>query len=176
MSKIVRTLPSIKVPIGHIPQRLKTQGFENPQGRLEILRRMITRLFREERCEFKYNRAEECRQYAERIIQLGIHRGRNDDHTMEMLRWWFMQPFLIDKFFGEIVPRLKDTPEPYTFLIKLPRQRLLSYSDSRISHYHHTTLGSLEINGNRFPDIRKLEENRQEALKEYVRKHADVKE
>jgi ribosomal protein L17 len=67
MSKVVRTLPAIKVPIGHIPQRLKTQGFENPQGRLEILRRMITRLFREERCEFKYNRAEECRQYAERV-------------------------------------------------------------------------------------------------------------
>lgn len=66
-NNIYRTLPKIKATIGHIPQRLKTDGFENPQGRLEILRRMATRLFREERCEFKHNRAEELRPYAERV-------------------------------------------------------------------------------------------------------------
>lgn len=72
-NKIARTLPKIKAEIGHIPQRLKTQGFENPQGRLEILRRMTTRLFREERCEFKYNRAVECRPYVERVSILDLY-------------------------------------------------------------------------------------------------------
>jgi hypothetical protein len=67
IAHVARSLPKIKVPIGHIPQRLKAEGFENPNGRLEVLRRMVTRLMREERCEFKYNRAEECRQYMERV-------------------------------------------------------------------------------------------------------------
>lgn len=82
------------------------------------------------------------------IIQLGIHRGRDDAYTMEMLRWWFMQPSLIDKLFDEIVPRLRHTPEPYTYLIRLPKQRLLTYKDPRFERYYHTQIGSLEINGN----------------------------
>lgn len=65
--RLLPSLPRIKVPIGHIPQRLKMVGFENPQARLEILRMMVNRIFREERCEFKYNRAEECRPYIDRV-------------------------------------------------------------------------------------------------------------
>lgn len=65
--KIIPSLPAIKASIGHIPQRLKTPSFENPQGRLEILRRMVTQMVREERVEYKQNRAVECRPYLERV-------------------------------------------------------------------------------------------------------------
>ena len=65
--RLLPSLPRIKVPIGHIPQRLKLTGFKNPRGHLELLRMMVNRIFREERCEFRYNRAEECRQYVERV-------------------------------------------------------------------------------------------------------------
>lgn len=65
--RIIPSLPRIKVDIGHIPQRLKTKGLTNPQARLEILRRVVCRMIREERCEMRYNKAEECRQYLERV-------------------------------------------------------------------------------------------------------------
>lgn len=65
--RIIPSLPRIKVDIGHIPQRLKIKGLTNPQARLEILRKMVCRMVREERCEFKYNKAIECRQYLERV-------------------------------------------------------------------------------------------------------------
>ena len=65
--RLVPSLPRIKVPIGHIPQRLKSRPFEAPRGRLEILRQFLTRLVREERIEMKYNRAEELRPYMERV-------------------------------------------------------------------------------------------------------------
>lgn len=68
--RIIPSLPRVKVPIGHIPQRLKTHPFDNPRGRLEVLRQLLTRLVREERCEIKYNRAEELRPYAERVCFL----------------------------------------------------------------------------------------------------------
>ena len=66
-SRILPTLPRLAVPIGHKKQKIKTAHFPNPKGRLEVLRRLVTRLVREERCEFKYNRAEELRPYIERV-------------------------------------------------------------------------------------------------------------
>uniref|UniRef100_A0A915DKF2 Uncharacterized protein n=1 Tax=Ditylenchus dipsaci TaxID=166011 RepID=A0A915DKF2_9BILA len=83
--RVFPSIPRLKVPIGHVPQKLKTKGFENPQARIEILRRMVNKVVREERCEFKYNRAVECRQYVERLLQLGLYRGMNDGYTMEMM-------------------------------------------------------------------------------------------
>lgn len=65
--RIVPSLPRIKVPVGHIPQKLKSPQFDPLRGRLEILRSSLTRLVREERMEIKYNRAEELRPYMERV-------------------------------------------------------------------------------------------------------------
>lgn len=66
-NRLIPSLPRVKVPIGHIPQRLRSQLFENPRGRLEVLRRFVNQMVREERVEFKYNKAVECRQYLERV-------------------------------------------------------------------------------------------------------------
>jgi hypothetical protein len=84
------------------------------------------------------------------LIQLAIHRGPDDEYTKEMIKWWIMQPALIPKLFDEIVPRLRDTEEPYTYLIKLPTERILVYKDSRIEHWRRVDIGALEINGKLF--------------------------
>ncbi|CAD5221853.1 unnamed protein product [Bursaphelenchus xylophilus] len=165
-AKIVPSLPSIKAAIGHIPQRLKTAQFEAPRGRLEILRRMITQLVREERVEFKHNRAVEARPYAERLIQLSVHRGADDEYTNKMLDWWLMEPKLKNKMFDDIVPRLRSTEEPYTYIIALPKRRVMMYKDKRIERPQILRMAVLEINGHPFPSLKQLEESRLELLKE----------
>lgn len=66
--RVASTLPKIKATIGHIPQKLKTGGIEpSSRARLEVLRRIVTRLVREERAEFQWNRAVEARPYVERV-------------------------------------------------------------------------------------------------------------
>lgn len=66
---------------------------------------------------------------------------------MEMVRWWLMEPALINKLFDDIIPRLRDTPEPYTYLLQLPQERILSYKDKRVERWFHYEVGVLEING-----------------------------
>ncbi|KAI6242363.1 39S ribosomal protein L17, mitochondrial [Aphelenchoides fujianensis] len=171
VEKVARTLPKVKVEIGHIPQRLKTADFptEHGRGRLEILRRMMTRLVREERCEFILNRAVEFRAYAERLIQLGVHRGAGDEYTNEMVEWWIMEPALRDKFYAEICARLRDTAEPYTTLIRLPAERMCRYKDKNVQRWTQHKLGMLEINGHPFPSVLELEDMRKAAVCAWIK-------
>ncbi|KIH46003.1 hypothetical protein ANCDUO_23946 [Ancylostoma duodenale] len=68
-NRVVSTLPRIQATIGHIPQRLKTAGIEpSSRARLEVLRRIVTRMVREERAELQWNRAVEARPYLERVL------------------------------------------------------------------------------------------------------------
>uniref|UniRef100_A0A7E4ZQL1 Large ribosomal subunit protein bL17m n=1 Tax=Panagrellus redivivus TaxID=6233 RepID=A0A7E4ZQL1_PANRE len=153
--RIVPSLPRIKVPIGHIPQRLKARPFEAPQGRLEVLRQFVTRLVREERIEMKANRAEETRPYIERLIQLGVFRGMNDDYTQEMMQWWLLEKDLVDKMEHVIVPRFQEAPinEPYTNLFNLPFTRYENRVRGKRIHYNARPLAVIEIKGNPYPEI-----------------------
>ncbi|CAD5215886.1 unnamed protein product [Bursaphelenchus okinawaensis] len=165
-TKIVPSLPKIKAYIGHIPQRLKNGHFENPRGRLEILRRIVTQLVREERVEIKRNRAVEARPYTERLLQLSITRGPDDEYTNKMLDWWLMEPHLKGKVFDELVPRLKDTDEPYTSLYSLPTMHITAYKDKNIQKPKKLSSVSLEINGHPFPSLQPLEDARLLLLRE----------
>uniref|UniRef100_A0A914QAN8 Large ribosomal subunit protein bL17m n=1 Tax=Panagrolaimus davidi TaxID=227884 RepID=A0A914QAN8_9BILA len=165
----VPSLPRIKVPIGHIPQRLKSPKFDPLRGRLEILRSSLTRLVREERIEIKYNRAEELRPYMERLIQLGIHRGMNDEYTNEMMNWWLMEKDLLDKMEHVIIPRFKEMEEPYTNLFRLPRTRYVTLKMPRNERYQTAYIGVIELKGNPFPEIGYLENERLDAIYEFVK-------
>jgi len=170
--KLLPSLPRIKVPIGHIPQRLKTVGFENPRARLEVLRRMVCRTMREERCEFKYNRAVECRPYIERLIQLGVFRGPNDEYTMEMMKWWFIEQDVLDKMFDILVPRFRSysTNQPYTNIYRLPKLRLkLSNRSLGGGRWGALEIAVLELKGNPFPELEPLEQQRRKKLIEVVK-------
>ncbi|VDN60002.1 unnamed protein product [Dracunculus medinensis] len=148
-----KSLPKIRATIGHIPQRLKMPLLPNPRGRLEILRRMVTRLIREERCEFSHNRAVEVRPYFERLIHLGIYRGFDDIYTKEMMEWWITEGDLKEKMSDVIVPRLRELDSPYTLLYRLPSLSLQSRIFKRNSYYRYYDIGVLEIKGNPFPPV-----------------------
>uniref|UniRef100_A0A915MYH8 Large ribosomal subunit protein bL17m n=1 Tax=Meloidogyne javanica TaxID=6303 RepID=A0A915MYH8_MELJA len=168
--RLLPSLPRIKVPIGHIPQRLKLPGFKNPRGHLELLRMLVNRVFKDERVEFRYNRAEECRQYVERLIQLGIHRGLNDEYTKEMFDWWFPEKDLIDKMFNVFVPRFEDYPidEPYTSIFRLPSIRAEIRNGKKVLYMRYS-IAVLELKGNPYPSMETLEENRRKNLTEFVK-------
>uniref|UniRef100_A0A915DDV0 Large ribosomal subunit protein bL17m n=1 Tax=Ditylenchus dipsaci TaxID=166011 RepID=A0A915DDV0_9BILA len=175
--RVFPSLPRLKVPIGHVPQKLKTKGFENPQARIEILRRMVNKVVREERCEFKYNRAVECRQYVERLIQLGIYRGMNDDYTMEMMKWWLIEQDNLDKMVDILLPRFSEMQEPYTAIYQLPRMRVpAKVIGHKATHWNQYDIAVLELNGNPFPSLDPLQARRREMLKEIVKTQKLVRE
>lgn len=49
------------------PKYRKLSGPEGPEGRLNKLRKTVTALVKYERLELNYQRADEARQYAERV-------------------------------------------------------------------------------------------------------------
>ncbi len=63
------TLPRLHVPIGRLPQRLKDRTIQGGRARIEVLRRIVTKLVREERIEIQWNRAVEARPYVERVSE-----------------------------------------------------------------------------------------------------------
>uniref|UniRef100_A0A0K0DXH6 Large ribosomal subunit protein bL17m n=1 Tax=Strongyloides stercoralis TaxID=6248 RepID=A0A0K0DXH6_STRER len=160
--KAIKTLPSIKAKIGHIPQKLKTNSVHEQYGRLEILRRIVTRLVREERIELPYNRAEEARPYMERLIQLGIHYGQNDSYTNEMMDFWLTESDLKTKMYKVLIPRFTKgdvATEPYTSLYKLPPLRYENFIGKYRTFWTKKPIGVLELNGNPFPSVIRSDED-----------------
>uniref|UniRef100_A0A914HMV9 Large ribosomal subunit protein bL17m n=1 Tax=Globodera rostochiensis TaxID=31243 RepID=A0A914HMV9_GLORO len=170
--RLLPSLPRIKVPIGRRPQRLKTPFMQNPRGHMEVLRKLVNRVFREERCEFKYNRAEECRQYVERLIQLGVYRGPDCEYTAEMFRWWFIEQDLIDKMWSIVVPRFAHYPidESYTDIYRLPTIRLKTRVNKETVFWSRYSIAVLELKENPFPPMAEMEEMRKTNLLEFVKK------
>ncbi|TMS36476.1 hypothetical protein L596_003627 [Steinernema carpocapsae] len=163
-TKIVQSLPRILAPIGHIHQRLKTAKIDVHRGRLEILRRIVTRLIREERFEIKYNRAFEARPYVERLMQLAVERGSNDEYTMEMVDWWLMEKDLVTKLFDVLVPRYQGVEQPFTSIYQLPTMRVEAYIQKKRIFYRHNEIAILELNGNPFPSVIASSEDRSSSL------------
>uniref|UniRef100_F1LDP7 Large ribosomal subunit protein bL17m n=1 Tax=Ascaris suum TaxID=6253 RepID=F1LDP7_ASCSU len=171
-SRIGSSLPRIRATIGHIPQRLKTERIDISRSRLEILRRLVTRLVREERCEFPLNRAVEVRQYMERLLQLGIFRERDDPYMNEMVDWWLIEGDLREKFFDVLVPRFAHDPGPYTALYRLPNERLESYIRKKRIFYNIFKIGVLELKGNPFPPVVAEPEDHSNSLLNVLMKNA----
>lgn len=146
-SRTVTWLPRIPkaVKIGHIPQRLKSPRLDFQRARLEILRRMCSTLFREERAEFRFHRAVELRPYVERLLQFGILCGSEDPYTREMVDWWIMDGDIREKFFEVYVPRFREKEDfgPFTSLYFIQ-------DDPSEGHFHR---GVIELNGNPYPPI-----------------------
>lgn len=67
VSKLVSKL---RIGVKPLPRRLRTsKGAEyGPQGRIDKLRKTVTGLIKFERIELNYHRADEARQYTERVI------------------------------------------------------------------------------------------------------------
>ncbi|PAV63426.1 hypothetical protein WR25_08391 [Diploscapter pachys] len=157
-SKVASSFSRIMVPIGHIPQKLKSGTYELRfrLDRLNVLRRLVNRTIREERIETRHNRAVEVRPYVERLLQMAVEGDREDPMIKEQMDWWLVEKDLIHKVYEILAPRLKDTEQPYTSFYMLPTERVLARVVDKLGqvrYYNQYKIGILEINGNPFPPV-----------------------
>ncbi|GBP34901.1 39S ribosomal protein L17, mitochondrial [Eumeta japonica] len=115
VSKLVSKL-RIKVN----PQPRKLRNINGPEGRLNKLRKTVTGLIKHERIELNYNRADEARQYTERLISDAIRYGDCHKETMQNADYWLLEKQLVHKLFKVLVPRYEDSNVSYTKLYRAP--------------------------------------------------------
>ena len=128
--------PDVLVPLSRRPMRLAEGRTNSTQTRLEIMRRYVTQLIREERVEWPSHYVLEVRPYVERVkfmqrksvderlsmqlLQLAITEGWNDPYTAEMCSWWVLERDLLHKLFdvSRCGQMLKFT---FSFQVLVPR-------------------------------------------------------
>lgn len=172
-----------------------------PEGRLMKLRQSVTALFKYERLEMNYNRADETRGYAERVstellpshnfllittkshfqlISDAIRHGEKHKPTMEMADFYLLDKTVVHKLFKVLCPRFEnELSGPVTRLIKAPREYPVVDNDKR---YRQRSI--LELKGNPYPSVLpdRTERNRflihnvllSEAKKEFYREKMNI--
>uniref|UniRef100_A0A1Y1NH77 Large ribosomal subunit protein bL17m n=1 Tax=Photinus pyralis TaxID=7054 RepID=A0A1Y1NH77_PHOPY len=156
------------------PRLRKFRNPEGPLGRLKKLRKTVTALFKHERIELNYPRAEESRMYAERLISDAIRYGDCHKTTMDNANFWIEEKQLIHKLFKVLVPRYENSYTSYTRMYRAPRPYPGPMDKKAV----------LELRGNPYPSLvpdfvnnRNLIHNilLDEAKKEYRnRKYAEI--
>ncbi|XP_046383139.1 39S ribosomal protein L17, mitochondrial [Ischnura elegans] len=138
---VTKLVSKLRIPLKPSPRNLKSP--QGPQGRLDKLRKTVTGLFKYERIELNYNRADEARGYAERLISEAIRHGDSHQQTMEMANFWLMEKQLIHKLFKVFVPRFQNSNQSYTRMLNAPRP----YPGEKFKK------SVLELRGNPFPSL-----------------------
>lgn len=64
-AEVTKLVSKLRIKVNPEPRRLR--NVQGPEGRLNKLRKTVTGLFKYERIELTHNRADEARQYAERV-------------------------------------------------------------------------------------------------------------
>lgn len=64
-AEVAKLVSKLRIKVNPEPRRLRNA--QGPEGRLNKLRKTVTGLFKYERIELTHNRADEARQYAERV-------------------------------------------------------------------------------------------------------------
>ncbi|XP_039757020.1 39S ribosomal protein L17, mitochondrial [Pararge aegeria] len=136
VTKLVSKL-RIKVPDQH--RRLRSP--KGPEGRLDKLRKTVTGLIKFERIELNHHRADEARQYAERLISEAILHGDCHKPTMEIADYWLLEKELLHKLFKVLVPRFENSNTAFTKMYKAPKASSGRNIDKAI----------LELRGNPYP-------------------------
>ncbi|CAB3244335.1 unnamed protein product [Arctia plantaginis] len=138
VSKLVSKL-RIQVP----PRHRNLQNPKGPEGRLDKLRKTVTGLIKYERIELNANRADEARQYAERLISEAIRHGDCHKPTMETADFWLLEKQLVHKLFKVLVPRYENSNLSYTKMYKAPKPQYARVLDKAV----------LELRGNPYPNL-----------------------
>ncbi|XP_035437342.2 39S ribosomal protein L17, mitochondrial [Spodoptera frugiperda] len=138
VSKLVSKL-RVKV----LPKHRNLPGPKGPEGRIDKLRKTVTGLIKFERIELNYNRADEARQYAERLISEAIRHGDCHKPTMDTADFWLLEKELVHKLFKVLVPRYETSNLSYTRMYNAPRLQYGRTIDKVV----------LELRGNPFPDL-----------------------
>ncbi|XP_045605675.1 large ribosomal subunit protein bL17m [Procambarus clarkii] len=162
-AEIRKLIPALRVAIQG--KHRKFSSPKGPEGRLHMLRTSVSHLIRDERIELYYNRADETRGYAERLIGEAIKYGDCHRQTMDMATYWLTEKQLVHKLFKVLVPRYKDSKDSYTRMHKAPNLYPGSFYERCV----------LELRGNPFPPLQQKVSSRnwvhnillEEAYREY---------
>lgn len=127
----------------NVKPRRRLSNKDGPEGRLRKIQKTLTALLKYERIELNYNRADETRGYAERLISDAIRYGPEHKETMKMADFWIAEKQLVHKLFKVLAPRYKDYTVSFTKLHKAPT----IYPDNVYKR------AVLELRGNIYPSI-----------------------
>lgn len=132
-----------RLRIKYKPVRRRLKNPEGAEGRLKKIRKTLTALINHERIELNYNRADETRGYAERLISDAIRYGDCHLATMELADYWILEKQLIHKLFKVLVPRFENCPVSYTRMYRAPRPCPGMYYKRAV----------IELRGNPYPPL-----------------------
>ncbi|XP_046689235.1 39S ribosomal protein L17, mitochondrial [Homalodisca vitripennis] len=173
-AEVSKLVSQLRIKVNPTYRRLKNP--RGPQGRHEIIQNILTGLFKYERIELIYTKADEARGYAERLISEAIRNGDCHKPTMELADYWLKEKQVVHKLFKVLVPRYQNYNMSYTRVHKVTGQ----YPDGR---YPRTLL---ELRGNPFPRLTQDQSSNRnlihnvlfdEAKKEYrAQKYAEIAE
>lgn len=136
------------------PRHRNLKNLDGARGRLDKLRKTVTGLVKNERIELYSQRADEARQYAERLISDAARYGDCHKPTMEMATFWLIEPQLVHKLFKVLVPRYADCTTSYTRMFRAPK----------IYPGRNLERAVLELRGNPFPPLIGQQNNRRNLL------------
>ncbi|XP_072930282.1 large ribosomal subunit protein bL17m [Epargyreus clarus] len=138
---VTKLVTKLRINVPNKPRKLRNQ--QGPEGRLNKLRKTVTGLIKYERIEVNYNRGDEARQYAERLISEAIAHGDCHKPTMEIADYWLLEKELVHKLFKVLVPRYEQCNTTFTRMYKAPKPQYGRYTDNSV----------LELRGNPYPPL-----------------------
>lgn len=165
-AEVTKLMSQLKIAVS--PRYRKLRNPDGPEGRLLKLRKSVTALFKYERLEMHYNRADETRGYAERVsvklvivfqlslitkknVQLisdAIRNGDKHKPTMEMADYWILDKSIIHKLFKVLCPRFESSTLSATRMFKAPREYPCVDTNQR-----YRARSILELRGNPYPPV-----------------------
>ncbi|XP_068630250.1 large ribosomal subunit protein bL17m [Battus philenor] len=140
-AEVAKLVSKLRIKVAPEPRRLR--NLKGPEGRLDKLRKTVTALIKYERIELNYNRGDEARQYAERLITEAITHGDCHKPTMEIADYWLLEKELVHKLFKVLVPRYENSNVSFTKMYKAPRPQYSRNIEKAV----------LELRGNPYPSL-----------------------
>ncbi|KAK0089733.1 hypothetical protein PV325_005880 [Microctonus aethiopoides] len=101
------------------PVARKLKSVDGPAGRIRKIQKTLTALIKYERIELYYNRADEVRGYADRLISEAIRNGPENKDTMQLADFWILEKEYVHKLFKVLVPRYNESSNSFTKLHKI---------------------------------------------------------
>jgi len=143
---VSKLMSQLKIAVAPSPRRIKNP--DGSDGRLMKMRKTVTALFKFERLELHFNRADEARGYAERLISDAIRNGDKHKPTMEMADYWLLDKAVVHKLFKVICPRFENSNYSATRMYPAPREYPCTDHNKR-----YRARSVLELRGHPYPPV-----------------------
>ncbi|XP_051160646.1 39S ribosomal protein L17, mitochondrial [Leptopilina boulardi] len=141
-AEVKHLFPKLKFKVGGDKHR-KLSNPDGPAGRIRKIQKTLTALFKYERIELNFNRADETRGYVELLIDKARKNGPHDKETMEFADFYILEKQLVHKLFKVLVPRYENYTDSFTSFYMVPRECP--------GHYFQRSV--LELKGNIYPSL-----------------------